>query len=62
MFKPSQRPSMNIGIYRRALIALRRYFSTRTRTSIALKWLRIGKDFVRDAELMSPEIADDLDV
>lgn len=53
---------MNIGICRRALLALRQFFSTRTRHSIALRWLRIGKAYVRDAELMSPEIADDLDV
>lgn len=53
---------MNIGICRRALLALRRFFSTRTRTSIAIRWLRIGKDYVRDAEIMAPEIVDDLDV
>jgi hypothetical protein len=53
---------MNIGIFRAALLGWRRFFSTRTRTSIALKWLHIGKAYVRDAELMAPEIADDLDV
>lgn len=53
---------MNIGIYRRALLALRQFFSTRMRRSIALRWLHIGKAYVRDAEVMAPEIADDLDV
>lgn len=53
---------MNIGIFRAVSLALRRFFSTRTRRSIALRWLRIGKDYVRDAEIMAPEIVDDLDV
>lgn len=50
---------MNIGIFRAVLLGWRQFFSTRTRTSIALRWLRIGKDYVRDAEEMAPEIADE---
>jgi hypothetical protein len=50
---------MNIGIFRAALLGLRRFFSTKTRRSTALRWLRIGKAYVRDAEIMAPEIAED---
>ena len=47
---------MNIGIWRSGLLGLRRFFSIRTRLSIARRWMRTGKAYVADAERMAPEI------
>ncbi len=41
-------------LYRRALLALKRRFSPKTRRSISRRWLLSAKSLMTDAEDMSP--------